>query len=97
MNSPIKIVALAAASFDYLQPCKATPEREDHMIIISVNKNLENFDIERLGKIYTEQVKAGVIVVPYGSKVEELTTPDGKDHDVLIVEEDNEPNIKKDE
>lgn len=41
------------------------------MIIITLDKELENYDIERLGQIYKKQLEEGVIVLPKGAEVED--------------------------
>jgi len=41
------------------------------MIIITMDKGLENYDIERLGKIYKAQLEEGVIVLPQGAELKD--------------------------
>ena len=41
------------------------------MIVITMDKDLENYDIEKLGQIYKAQMEQGVLVLPKGAKVED--------------------------
>lgn len=67
------------------------------MIIITMDKALENYDIERLGKIYARQAEEGVIVIPNGAKAEELITADGMECTLLFVDEEHKENSYEDE
>ena len=62
-----------------------------------MNKDLERYDIEKLGEVYATQAEHGVIVVPKGTEVEELIETDCIGHAVLIVDEEHEQILYEDE